>query len=197
MSENVFDQSYEVNRDQRRKLNGHNSFLVLFTGLSGSGKSTIASKLESVLHEKGLRTFSIDGDNLRKGICKDLGFSVADRNENLRRIGEISKLMIDAGVITLAAFVAPFQKSREMIQDIVGAENFVEVYVNTSLEECEKRDVKGLYAKARRGEITDFTGVSSPYEAPISPDATVNSENFSLDEAVAHILEIIEKKLTL
>jgi adenylylsulfate kinase len=123
MSENVFDQSYEVNRDQRRKLNGHNSFLVLFTGLSGSGKSTIASKLESVLHEKGLRTFSIDGDNLRKGICKDLGFSVADRNENLRRIGEISKLMIDAGVITLAAFVAPFQKSREMIQDIVGAEN--------------------------------------------------------------------------
>ncbi|MEZ5050609.1 MAG: adenylyl-sulfate kinase [Saprospiraceae bacterium] len=197
MGKNVFDQSYAVNKVKRRKENGHNSFLILFTGLSGSGKSTIANHVEIELFKKGIHTYSLDGDNIRMGICNDLGFSEADRNENLRRIAEVSKLMIDAGMVTLAAFVSPYKKSREMIKNIVGSSNYIEIYVNTSIETCETRDVKGLYAKARSGEIKDFTGISSPYEIPDNPDGTVNSDNMTLDEAVQIVLQIVEKKLTL
>lgn len=197
MGQYVFDQHYEVNGEKRRKLNGHNSFLVLFTGLSGSGKSTISGNLENVLYQKGCRTYSLDGDNLRKGLCNDLGFSFQDRKENLRRVGEIAKLLIDSGTITLAAFVAPFESSRKMICDIVGEQNYIEVYVNTSLEKCEERDVKGLYAKARRGELKDFTGISSVYESPKSPDVVVDTDDMTTEEAVQRILSVIEKKLPL
>jgi adenylylsulfate kinase len=197
INENVFNQDYTIDKSARRLKNGHGSFLILLTGLSGSGKSVIANKLERELFSKGIKTYALDGDNIRLGICNDLGFSAKDRIENLRRIGEIANLMIEAGIVTIAAFVSPYQKSRQMIREIVGSENFVEVHVNTSLETCEKRDVKGLYAKARRGEIADFTGISSPYEVPTNPDLTLDTENSTPDDAVRQILEIIQNKLSL
>ena len=156
MKQNIFDQSYEVTVQERRKSNGHNSFLLWFTGLSGSGKSTIANKVEKALHSKGIKTYTLDGDNIRKGLNNDLGFSHEDRTENIRRIAVIANLMIDSGLVVLAAFVSPYIKDRENIKKIVKEVNFVEIYVNTSLEECERRDVKGLYKKARAGEIKEI-----------------------------------------
>lgn len=176
--------------------NGHNSFMVLFTGLSGSGKSTIANALEVKLQSLGIKTFILDGDNMRAGINKDLSFSPEDRSENIRRIGEIGKLLVDAGIVTLAAFVAPYQKDRHHIRDIVGVDAFVEVFVNTSLEVCEDRDVKGLYKKARRGEIKNMTGISAPYEVPASPAVTL-TENNSVEEAVEMVYRAIQPKLKL
>ena len=164
MKENIIPHNYQVDKTDRNKLNGHQSFLIWFTGLSGSGKSTIANALESKLFEKKIKTYTLDGDNIRKGINNDLSFSPEDRTENIRRIAEISKLFVDAGIVVLAAFVSPYRKDRNAIKNIVGKNNFVEVYINTSVEECEKRDVKGLYKKARMGEIKDFTGVNAPYE---------------------------------
>jgi adenylylsulfate kinase len=158
MKENIIPHNYQVDKIDRNKLNGHQSFLIWFTGLSGSGKSTIANALESKLFEKNIRTYSLDGDNIREGINKDLTFSPEDRTENIRRIAEVANLFIDAGIVVLAAFVSPYKKDRKNIQKIVGRQNFIEVYVNTSIEACEKRDVKGLYRKARLGEIKDFTG---------------------------------------
>ena len=176
-------------------MNGHQSFLIWFTGLSGSGKSTIANKVESALYKRNIRTYALDGDNIRKGINNDLGFSPGDRSENIRRIGEISKLFIDAGVVVLAAFVSPYKKDREAVKSIVGKNNFVEVYINTSLEECEKRDVKGLYKKARKGEIKDFTGINAPYEAPESPDIEIKTEQLNIDQSVTKIMDFISHKL--
>ncbi len=196
MSKNSFEHSYKIKRADRRKANGHNSFLIFFTGLSGSGKSTIANAMEQKLFAAKIKTYVLDGDNIRKGINKSLTFSPEDRSENNRRIGEISKLFIDAGILVLAAFVAPYEKDRQFIKDTVGAENYVEVFVNTSLEVCEDRDVKGLYRKARRGEIKNMTGVSAPYEEPANPDIEL-TEALTVEESVALIFEHINLKLLL
>jgi adenylylsulfate kinase len=196
MEENIVKHSYKILKADRRKKNGHNSFMIFFTGLSGSGKSTIANALEQKLHELNIQTYSLDGDNMRSGINRDLSFSPEDRSENIRRIGEIGKLFVDAGVVVLAAFVAPYEKDRNHIRNIVGVDTFVEVFVNTSLEVCEERDVKGLYKKARKGEIKNMTGISAPYETPTNPDVVVTEKN-TVAEAVEIIYMKIETKLKL
>ena len=195
MSLNTFKQNYKITRVDREKLNSHRSFLLWFTGLSGSGKSTLANLVEIELHSKGVSTFSLDGDNIRQGINKDLSFAPEDRTENIRRIAEIGHLMVDAGVVTLAAFVSPYIDDRENIKNIVGAENFIEIYINTSLEECERRDVKGLYKKARAGEIKNMTGISAPYETPVNPDLEIVTDNQTIEASVQTILDFIIQKL--
>jgi adenylylsulfate kinase len=194
MVENLVTYPYAVTREDRLKSNGHNSFLILFTGLSGAGKSTLANNLEHLLFKKNIKTYTLDGDNIRKGINKNLGFSPEDRSENNRRVAEISKLLIDAGVVVLVAIIAPYQKDREMIKNIVDKENYIEVFVNTSLETCEKRDVKGLYEKARKGEIKNMTGISSPYEIPTHPDIEI-SDQHSIEESMTLIFDFIKDKL--
>jgi len=196
MEKNITKHEYKINREERQNLNGHNSFLVFFTGLSGSGKSTLANALEEKLNNLKIHTYVLDGDNVRKGINKNLGFSPEDRSENNRRIGEISKLFIDAGIVVLAAFVAPYKKDRNMIRQTVNSDNFIEVFVNTSLEECEKRDIKGLYKKARVGEIKNMTGISAPYEAPENPDVEVSHLN-TIEQSVDKVFRIIKDKLEL
>ena len=195
MSLNIVKHNYKTTRSQREVLHGHKSYLIWFTGLSGSGKSTLANLVETALYKKGISTYTLDGDNIRQGINKDLSFAPEDRTENIRRIAEISNLMLEAGVVTLAAFVSPYIKDREGVKHIVGADNFIEIYVNTSLEECERRDVKGLYKKARKGEIKNMTGVSSPYEAPINPDFEVVTDGQSIENSVQSILEFLNQKL--
>ncbi|WP_299098983.1 adenylyl-sulfate kinase [uncultured Winogradskyella sp.] len=195
MSSNTVKHNFTVSKADRVKLNNHNSMLLWFTGLSGSGKSTLANLVELQLHKKGISTFTLDGDNIRQGINKDLTFAPEDRTENIRRIAEVGNLMVEAGVVTLAAFVSPYIQDRENIKTIVGVENFIEIYVNTSLEECERRDVKGLYKKARAGEIKNMTGISAPYEAPLHPDLEIVTDNQSIEESVEIILDFIIQKL--
>ena len=195
MSLNITKHTYKITKSNRKQQHGHKTYLIWFTGLSGSGKSTLANLVEIALHKKGLSTYILDGDNIRQGINKDLSFTPEDRTENIRRIAEISNLMLDAGVLTLAAFISPYIKDREGVQKIVKAENFIEIYVNTSLEECERRDVKGLYKKARTGEVKNMTGISAPYEAPVNPDLEVITDGSSIEENVKTILEFINKKL--
>ncbi|REE27461.1 adenylylsulfate kinase [Winogradskyella pacifica] len=195
MSLNTVRHNYKITKADRERLHNHQSFLVWFTGLSGSGKSTLANVVEVELHKRNISTFSLDGDNIRQGINKDLTFAPGDRTENIRRIAEIANLMVDAGVVTLAAFVSPYIKDREHIKTIVGKENFIEIYINTSLEECERRDVKGLYKKARAGEIKNMTGISAPYEAPINPDLELVTDNQSIEASVQTILDFIIQKL--
>ena len=195
MKENIIKHNYQVSKLERQELLNQNSLLLWFTGLSGSGKSTIANALEHKLHQEGIKTYALDGDNIRKGINNDLTFSPEDRKENIRRIAEVANLMVDAGVVVLAAFVSPYKKDRENIARIVGNDNFVEIFVNTSLEECERRDVKGLYKKARAGEIKDFTGVNAPYEAPDSPDVEIVTDGLSIEECVLRIYDKIKPKL--
>lgn len=195
MSLNIVEHNYKTNKCDREKINGHKAFLIWFTGLSGSGKSTLANLLEIELHNKGLSTYILDGDNIRNGINKDLKFNPIDRTENIRRIAEISNLMIDAGILTIAAFVSPYSKDRENVKKIVGEDNFLEIYVNTSLKECEKRDVKGLYKKARLGEIINMTGISDPYEEPISPSLEVKTDQKSVQETLKIILNFVNNKL--
>ena len=195
MSLHTVKQNYKTTKIQREVLHGHKSYLLWFTGLSGSGKSTLANLVEIALHNQGLSTYILDGDNIRQGINKDLSFAPEDRTENIRRIAEISNLILDAGIITLAAFVSPYIKDREEVKQIVGTDNFIEIFVNTSLEECEKRDVKGLYKKARSGEIKNMTGISAPYEAPIKPNLEVVTDGQPIEETVKIILEFINKKL--
>ena len=197
MNKNVIQQDYNVSVEHRRKQNKHNSLLIWFTGLSGSGKSTLANQVEVALHEQGLRTYVLDGDNIRRGLNTDLDFTPEGRKENLRRIAEAAKLFIDAGVVTLAAFISPLQKDREKIKQIVGEDNFIEIYVKASVEACEKRDVKGLYQKARNGEIKNFTGISAPYEEPKNPDVVVNSEKETIEESIQIIMDQIKTKLEL
>lgn len=194
MSSNTFNQPYKITKANREQLHGHKSYLIWFTGLSGSGKSTLANLVENELYNKGFSTYTLDGDNIRNGINKNLSFSPEDRSENIRRISEIANLMIDAGKLILAAFISPYIKDRERVKNIVGADNFIEIYVNTSLEECEKRDVKGLYKKARNGEIQNMTGISSPYEAPINPDFEVITDSQSVEESVEQVLKFLNQK---
>ncbi|MCH3883124.1 MULTISPECIES: adenylyl-sulfate kinase [Tenacibaculum] len=197
MKENIIKHNYQVTKEERQRNNKHNSFLIWFTGLSGSGKSTIANVVEQELCKLDVKTYSLDGDNIRKGINKDLTFAPEDRTENIRRIAEISNLMIDAGIVTLAAFVSPYKKDRENIKSIVKDVNFVEVFINTSVEECERRDVKGLYKKARAGEIKNMTGISAPYEIPENPDLVIDTEKESIEAAVKKIVAFIKPKLKL
>lgn len=194
MKNNIVEYNYNITRKDRRLANGHNSFLIFFTGLSGSGKSTIASALEAKLFKEGIKTYVLDGDNVRNGINRNLSFSPEDRSENNRRIGEISKLFIDAGVVVLAAFVSPYRKDRNFIKETVDEDNFIEVFMNTSLEECEKRDVKGLYKLARKGEIKNMTGISAPYETPLNPNIEI-LQHTSVQEDVDYIYSLIEEKL--
>jgi len=195
MEKNIVKHDYTVDQNLRGKLKKHGAKLLWFTGLSGSGKSTIANRVEQVLHEKGVHTYTLDGDNVRKGLNNDLSFRPEDRTENIRRIAEAANLMIDAGLVVLAAFVSPYRKDRENIRTVVGSENMVEIYVNTSVEECERRDVKGLYKKARAGEIKNMTGISSPYEAPTNPEIEVKTEELNVEEATEHIINAIYPKL--
>jgi adenylylsulfate kinase len=196
MEKNIVSHSYKINVEMRRELNGHNSLLIFFTGLSGSGKSTIANAVEQRLYQNNIKTFALDGDNVRKGINSNLSFKPEDRTENIRRIGEISKLFVDAGIVVLAAFIAPYKKDREFIKQTVGAENYIEVFVNTSLEVCEQRDVKGLYEKARKGEIKNMTGISAPYEEPTEPDIEI-SDKLSIEESADLIFNKIKNRIKL
>lgn len=195
MSLHTVKHDYKTSKTDREILHGHKAYLLWFTGLSGSGKSTLANLVEIALHKQCLSTYILDGDNIRQGINKDLSFAPEDRTENIRRIAEISNLMLNAGVITLAAFVSPYIKDREEVQQIVGTDNFIEIFVNTSLEECERRDVKGLYKKARSGEIKNMTGISAPYEAPVNPDLEVITDGQSIEESLEIIINFITKKL--
>ncbi len=183
-----------VTRQRREQLNGHKSVVIWFTGLSGAGKSTLAHAVEEELHQRGCRTVVLDGDNVRHGLCGDLGFSEVDRSENLRRIGETSKLMVEAGVVTLTAFISPTRADRHRVRSLFPHGDFLEVYCSCSVEVCESRDVKGLYAKARAGEITDFTGVNAPYEVPKQPELVVNTDKLSLDESVASVLSLLTER---
>jgi adenylylsulfate kinase len=195
MSLNTVKHNYKVTKTDREAKKGHKAFLLWFTGLSGSGKSTLANLVEVVLHEQNKATYVLDGDNIRLGINKDLTFAPEDRSENIRRIAEICNLMLDAGVITLAAFISPYLKDRALIKKIVGTDNFIEIFVNTSLKECERRDVKGLYAKARSGEIKNMTGISAPYEAPINPDFEITTDGKTIEDSVKEILIFLSNKI--
>ena len=185
----IFDRM--LSRQDKEELLKQHSVMIWFTGLSGSGKSTIAIALERELHKRGLLCRILDGDNIRSGTNNNLGFTEADRIENIRRIAEVSKLFVDTGIITIAAFISPSNDIREMAANIIGKDDFLEVYVSTPIEECERRDVKGLYAKARRGEIKNFTGISAPFEAPAHPALTLDTSALSLKESVNKLLELI------
>jgi len=194
ISTNVVREKSLITRQDREILNGHKSFVLWFTGLSGSGKSTLAHAVEKKLHKRGCRTFVLDGDNVRHGLSSNLGFSENDRKENIRRIGETAKLMIEAGIITLTAFISPYRADRELVRSLFHHGEFVEVYCNASLEVCEGRDVKGLYKKARAGKIKNYTGIDSPYEAPINPEVSVATGTDELDLCVEQILENLRTK---
>lgn len=189
----IFDKM--ESREEKEQQLRQRGLTVWFTGLSGSGKSTIAVALERRLSQQGIFSRILDGDNIRTGINRGLGFSEEERRENIRRIAEVSKLFTETGIVTLSAFVSPTNELREMAREIIGNEDFVEIFVATPLEECERRDVKGLYAKARRGEIKDFTGITSPFEAPESPALAIDTTNLSVEEAVERVLEIIIPKI--
>lgn len=185
----IFDKM--LARREKEELLKQHGVMVWFTGLSGSGKSTIAIALERELHLRGILCRILDGDNIRSGINNNLGFSETDRVENIRRIAEVSKLFLDTGIVTIAAFISPNNDIREMAADIIGHEDFLEIYVSTPLAECERRDVKGLYAKARRGEIKNFTGISAPFEAPDHPALTLDTSVLTLEESVLRLLELV------
>lgn len=183
-----------VTRGDREKINGHKACTVWLTGLSGSGKSTIAVDLEKRLWERGIRAYILDGDNIRHGLNKNLGFSPEDRTENIRRIGEVAKLFTEAGVVALTAFISPYRADRDQVRKIMADGDFVEVHVDCPVEVCEQRDVKGLYKKARAGEIKEFTGISAPYEAPEKPELTINTAGQSVEDSSKQILAYLEKQ---
>ncbi len=183
-----------ITRERRKELNNHKSVILWFTGLSGSGKSTLAHAVEEKLYLHKCRTYVLDGDNVRHGLCYDLGFSDADRKENIRRIGNVAKLFLDAGTIVLTAFISPFHEDRETVRNLVLHDDFLEIYCNAPLEVCEQRDVKGIYKKAREGLIKDFTGISSPYEAPVNPELIVNTGGDSLEECVAQVMGLLKER---
>ena len=188
ISTNVVWHQATVTRARRELQNGHRGAIIWFTGLSGSGKSTLAHALEESLHQKGCRTFVLDGDNVRHGLCGDLGISSVDRVENIRRIGEMAKLFMEAGIIVLTAFISPYRTDRERVRAMVKEGDFIEVYCDSSLEVCESRDVKGMYKKARSGLISEFTGISSPYEAPEHPELDINTGLLNLEDCVQQVI---------
>ncbi|HIJ21671.1 MAG: adenylyl-sulfate kinase [Gammaproteobacteria bacterium] len=194
MDTNIVWHHATVTRERRNQQNNHKSMVLWFTGLSGSGKSTLAHAVEEQLHRIGCRTFVLDGDNVRHGLNGDLGFSSEDRKENLRRVGEMSKLFIESGTIILTAFISPFRKERRQVRSMMPHGDFIEIYVNCPIEVCEKRDVKGLYRRARTGEVKEFTGISSPYEIPQSADLTVNTDLQTLEESVENIIDLLKEK---
>ncbi|MCD8834466.1 adenylyl-sulfate kinase [Staphylococcus arlettae] len=192
-STNITWHDSEVTKAQRQQRNRHKSAVIWFTGLSGSGKSTVSVALEKVLFEQQVQTYRLDGDNIRHGLNNNLGFSPEDRTENIRRIGEVGKLMVDAGVLTTTAFISPYAADRNVVRDTLAQGEFIEVYTKCSLEGCESRDPKGLYKKARAGEIQGFTGINAPYEAPTNPEIEIDTEALSVDEAVAKIVAYLTK----
>lgn len=192
-SQNITWHESTVKRTDREALNGHRGAILWFTGLSGSGKSTLANAMEMYLYEKSARTFVLDGDNIRHGLCKDLGFSDRDRSENIRRIGEVSRLMVDAGIITMTAFISPFIRDRQIVRNLVQPGDFIEIFCRASLDACEKRDPKGLYKKARSGVIPEFTGISSPYEEPEDPELTIDTESASVEECIDRIAVMLDE----
>lgn len=195
-SSNITWHDAAITKEDRHNQNGHGSCVLWFTGLSGSGKSTIANAFSSYLFKEGISEYVLDGDNIRHGLNRDLGFSDADRSENIRRIGEVAKLFVDSGAIVTTAFISPFRSDRQLVRDLFDEDEFIEVYVHCPLEECERRDPKQLYAKARRGEIRDFTGIDSPYEEPIAAEITIRSDLTTVEEAVEIIRDyLIEKKV--
>jgi len=192
---NLIQQNFKVTRKQKEILNRHRALVVWFTGLSGSGKSTLANALEFALFEKKIRTCCLDGDNTRLGINKDLGFSLADRTENIRRVAEMSKLFLESGTVVITSFISPMKADRQNAKEIIGEYSFVEIFVDCPLNVCESRDVKGLYAKARRGEIRDFTGIDSPFEKPDNPSLHLNTSILSIEDCVKMLLEVVLPKI--
>lgn len=192
-SNTTWQHSYLTRRD-RHKRNGHGSCALWFTGLSGAGKSTLAFALEKELHDRKIASCVLDGDNLRQGLNRDLGFTAEDRTENIRRVGEVSKLLVDAGLFVLAAFISPNAQDRRMVRSLFDPGDFIEIYVKCSLEECERRDPKGLYKKARSGLIPDFTGIGAPYEIPGSPDLVIDTERLTVEQAVASLVRFLEEQ---
>ena len=191
-TENIFEQKVDITKDDRSELKAQKPCVLWFTGLSGSGKSTIANALDKKLHEMGKHTYMLDGDNVRQGLSKDLGFTDEDRVENLRRVAEVSKLMVDAGLIVISAFISPFKSERQMARDLFYGGEFLEIFIDTPLEVAEQRDVKGLYKKARAGQLKNFTGIDSPYEPPVNPEVTLNSDLFDVDTLVDQLLIKLE-----
>ncbi|WCG83900.1 adenylyl-sulfate kinase [Pectobacterium sp. A5351] len=191
--ENVVWHAHDVTRESREKLHGHQGVVIWFTGLSGSGKSTLAGALEQALHARGVSTYLLDGDNVRHGLCRDLGFTDDDRRENIRRVGEVAKLMVDAGLVVLTAFISPHRAERKMVQDLLGEGQFIEVFVDTPLATCEARDPKGLYKKARAGELRNFTGIDSAYEAPDAPDSHLDGEQL-VTNLTGQLLDLLGKR---
>ncbi|UKE84840.1 adenylyl-sulfate kinase [Pectobacterium colocasium] len=191
--ENVVWHAHDVTRESREKLHGHQGVVIWFTGLSGSGKSTLAGALEQALHARGVSTYLLDGDNVRHGLCRDLGFTDDDRRENIRRVGEVAKLMVDAGLVVLTAFISPHRAERKMVQDLLGEGQFIEVFVDTPLATCEARDPKGLYKKARAGELRNFTGIDSAYEAPEAPDSHLDGEQL-VTNLTDQLLDLLGKR---
>ena len=183
-----------VTRERRNQLNSHKSVIIWFTGLSGSGKSTLAHSVEEKLHNLGCRAYVLDGDNVRHGLSSNLTFSDDDRKENIRRIGEAAKLMMEAGVIAMTAFISPFKEDRNLVRQLLTQGDFIEIYCNASLEVCESRDVKGLYKRARAGEIKNYTGIDSPYEAPDNPELVINTESESLEESITKVIDFLKSK---
>ena len=191
---NLFWRSVAIGRAQRQARNGHRGLVVWFTGLSGSGKSTLAGALERRLFDSGCQTIVLDGDNIRHGLCSDLTFSEPDRKENIRRIGEVAKLLAETGLIVVTAFISPFRHERARVRERMNPGDFIEVYCKASLATCEARDVKGLYKKARAGEIKDYTGIDSPYESPEVPELVIDTERLSPDEAVEMLLQLLTEQ---
>ena len=192
----IIPHQHAVSRGERERQNGHKGHVLWLTGLSGSGKSTVASAVERELHQQGIRTFILDGDNVRAGLNSDLDFSAASREENIRRIAHVSALMQDAGLVVLSAFVSPYQKDRDFVRECALG-HFSEIFISTPLEVCEQRDVKGLYAKARAGEISNFTGISAPFEEPTNPELNVPTHDLSIEEATAMVVDYINTKIAL
>jgi len=193
-NDNIVLQEPTIYRKDRERMNEHRSAIVWFTGLSGSGKSTLAYSLEDILHENNVRTFVLDGDNIRNGLCKDLGFSKSDRVENIRRIGEVCKLMMEGGLIILAAFISPFKQDRKLARELVAEGDFIEVFCDSPLSVCESRDVKGLYKKARSGSIPEFTGITSPYENPENPELILDTAKLSSEKCLNKLISYITQK---